>query len=156
MPRSACVMVCVLLSAGCYKFEPVDMATPPPPGTEVRAHLSRAQARDLTVETGRDFGTVEAEVVEWGEEDVVLRVPFGTAGQRVYQQVIIPPWEIEEVERKRFDALATGAIVAGVVGAGLLAREGLVESQGIGDSRGPGEEIESIVVPVPLFRIAVP
>ncbi|RMH23103.1 MAG: hypothetical protein D6701_00675 [Gemmatimonadetes bacterium] len=150
----ATLCAAVLVTAGCYHYQPVGEA-PPPPGAKVRAHVDLREAEALREAVGREERFVDGTVLEAAADRLLLQVRVGTAGSRVFQELTVPRSSIERLEVRTLDKRGTLLLVGGIVGAGVAAGIAISAS---GDDQVtiPDDDIEAGVVPVSVPLVRVP
>jgi hypothetical protein len=133
--RYGAALAGILLSApGCYRYTPVPFETVPP-GDNVRVYVSRAAMVDLE-EALTESGPVLSGIVARRDNDLLfLRVPVGSRqvgfhSESIDQEVPIPLREITQVERREFNRMGTGALVAGTIGAAAVVVFLIMEAYG--------------------------
>ena len=141
--RAVCLLVLFLPSlGGCYTYAsmPVEQI---PPGSDVRARISGAEADSLTQELGREQDRViVGELTEKRASDVLLSVPslvHSSTGSndRVYQRITIPKSSLFEVEVRRLDRWKTVGIMA--VAAAILSTIAIKQFGNNGNPGGAGK-----------------
>lgn len=158
MPRTtlrsgAFAALALLVSAGCYKYAPIDPAELTV-GSQARARVTLEQAATIGEITGSGDRVVAGEVVGLDDGSILLSVPTasvnaGLGTQLLFQRVNIPRTGIVEIETRRLDRARTGALV----GIAAIAATYIVASQFIAadDPDGGGKPQPDQIV-VPLFR----
>ena len=139
-------MLAVLMSAGCYTYQP-PLAGPPAPGSEVRAQLSTEGMIRMESFFGEPRRTVEGELLEYGDMRVLLLArtvstsglgehPLELTGGPLRQRLVLDPSEVLLWEERQFDRTRTaGLSVAGMAVAGYLLWRAFIFEPG-GDSFG--------------------
>lgn len=117
----AALAVAALLLSGCYTYVPAELETVPP-GREVRVQLTRRATAELPVQLPVNGPTLNGELMRKNADRFTIRVPIrdtssGIDGDGLKQDILIPTDAILEIQRREFDGLATGLLVAGAVGA---------------------------------------
>lgn len=136
--RSTALLLMALL--GCYSYVETGLPTLER-GDRVRVYLSEPATFDVGELTANNIVRMDAEVVRWDEEELVLSAWWLTAaagrefngnGRTVY----VPRGQLDAIERRSVNGLQTGLLVAGSV-AGLVAL-GAAVGGGIGGGGGDG------------------
>jgi hypothetical protein len=96
-----------------------------PPGDNVRVYVSRAAMVDLEEALTESGPVLRGRVARREGDQLFLRVPVGSRqvgfhSQQIDQEVPIPLREITQMERREFNRMGTGALVAGTVGAAAV------------------------------------
>lgn len=130
----------LVLLAGCFSYAP--LTSLPPPGTDVRVHLTVAGAlrlSELDMTAEREY---EGELVSADEREILLSVTrvastAGIGGGRVLQDhMAFLRDEIERVERRRLSIWRTSLVTAALATAlGMLIHEAV--GSGGGESTPP-------------------
>lgn len=140
--RRLAALLLLSLSAGCYTYVPVELATVPQ-GERVRVHLTRegvAALPDLgeSVERVLD-GTVESR----SPDQIVVRVPVaarreGFLSSTLGQNVAVALGHVDRVETRRLSRSRTGLAVIGTAGAVAAVVFTILDGSIMRDPPGPG------------------
>lgn len=150
------VFLSILLLAGCYSYAPARTEALSA-GTEVRAHLTGAGSDRLLDVNGLDTRRLEGEVLDVGEDRIVLSVPVpadpGSPRYRgLEERVILPLADLAELEIREMDRTRTGLFAGGaVVVAGSILRAALRGESKSEEGTGPPPPNE--FRRIPLIRI---
>jgi hypothetical protein len=117
-------MVSTVLSGACYRYQPIDSASPAL-GTEVRVRLTDAGAVTLAPLVGNRIELVDGTISSVADTAVTLAVTQTTdrLGSEVPwkgESVVFPRAAVASLERKSLDrgkSYLTGGILAGLVAA---------------------------------------
>ncbi|MBI4520470.1 MAG: hypothetical protein HY701_06510 [Gemmatimonadetes bacterium] len=152
--RAATVAALLFLTA-CFSYVPVEPQVVPP-GENVRVYLTRVGMANLGDGLPLDLGAgLSGTLVQQQADRLLLRVPIAVRQEGFHlapiaQDLWIPAGEILQFERRRFDPVRTGLLVAG--GAGLA---GTVIATIISNSQGPPDGgppiIEDLRIPLLSF-----
>ena len=130
-----------MVSAGCYRYSPIDAGAQPALGTEVRVRLTDAGAVSLAPLIGNRIELVDGRLTSVADTAVTLSVT-GTTGRLGDEtpwrgeEVAIPRTMVSGLERRTLDhkkSYLVGGITAGVV---ALAAIGFTVSGSGGGDRG--------------------
>jgi len=143
-----------LLLTGCFSYRPAELGTVPV-GQQVRVQLTRTGAAELP-EVAVQGTTLRGRVVGREADRLRVRVAVGYEQEALVtrelgRDVDIPAGEIVSVQRREFDKLRTGALVAGGVGviAVILNSFGVIDNEDPVEFPTPPEEGARI----PIFTI---
>lgn len=142
----ACLLA--IVSAGCYRYVPLEEGVTPRPGDEVRVYVpEEGSASDAD---GDEAGGVRGLVVQGPPDSLFLsvRVPPARAGTfdrdlREMRRFAYP--DIRRIERPELDPFRTGVLVVGGLGvlAGFMAIVLSADSSGgAGDGGGGGPSLQ--------------
>lgn len=135
----ALCLCAVALSLGCYAFVPATLDAVPA-GASVRALLSTEAQLALRDSVGLRQQTVQATLVDRGEDRVLLAVraeddAWRVGSRALYQRVTLAPRDVLQVEMKRLDRGRT----AGLLGAlAVVATVGVIQAFRKGNPGTPG------------------
>lgn len=121
MKVRACLSIAVvLIAAACFEYTPTEFQAIPP-GDNVRIYVTRAVMDQYAEVVPSTQPVLKGTVVRRDDSQLLLRVSVATRqigfhSEQIGQELPIPAREILQVERREFDRLGTGAIVAGTVG----------------------------------------
>lgn len=147
-------------TAGCYKYTPVPVQTPPGSGEGVRVSVTREAALEFV-----DALNVVAEAVPRVEGKLegiengtfVLRVPVPSSevglNTGIDQLIRVPQSQVIGLERKELDAVGTGLLVAGSAAAASLLLLQIISATG-GDDGGGGDGPD-LAVRIPIGRFTI-
>ena len=133
----SCAAAAVLLlgAAGCYSYTPIP-SNAAPPGENVRVYVSRSVLDSLVdVLPLTDQPVLRGRVIRQDANQLFLRVPVGARqigfhSEEIDQEVPIPVRDITQLERRDFNRAATGAFIAGGVGATAVVLFVIMEAYG--------------------------
>jgi len=137
----ALVLLCGLITSGCYSYRPIPAASVAP-GQTVRVTLSPEEALRQQENVGALRQQIEGEVVETdpdGRLGLTVPRPPSSPSQRggLNTFVTLPASAIVQLEEKRFSAART-ALLAGAGAAAAVAVLAVVEAvAGDGGDEGP-------------------
>jgi hypothetical protein len=121
------LLIASALSAGCYTYSTIDLASAAP-GMEVRARVSAATAAQLAPSLGMsDARLLSGPVVQRDADGLTIRVPtapIGTIGAQegLFQQILVNRSDLLELESRQLDRTRTGVMIgAAFVGATVIA-----------------------------------
>ncbi len=156
--RPVAALLLVQVTA-CYTYSPIETG-PPPVGTEVRAQLTDNGAEQVRRRTSWRSGVVTGEVLGVTADSIslfLLHLNQIQGGRTVTFQDTVPIAlaDVTSYEERKFSALRTGAIAAGVVAGFAILIGGIVAaSSDVGD--GVNEEPEQSRLPSLIFGISIP
>ncbi len=136
------IVVFFPLLAGCYVYQPVGMATPPP-GRPVRLTLTDAGTASLASELGPSVEAVGGKLVGNTADAYVLalsdsRKRNGAEIDWRGEQVSISKSLVATIQQRQFSRGRTALVAGGVVAALLVARQTLWGPGGVFGGGGPG------------------
>lgn len=144
--------------SGCFSYIPAEFHSVPA-GDHVRVLVTPSvveQMEDITIVRGRLLRGV---VTSKDEQQLFLRVPIVTRQEGFHsaelgQDVRIPAVDIIQMERREFDRLGTGALVAGTIGTAAAIVFYIMKA--FGEEEEPGEpcpDCNGDPARVPIFSI---
>lgn len=150
-------------TAGCYKYVPLPVDSPPPAGESVRVSVTRETALDFSdaidivgEAVPRLEGTLEG--VENGNFLVRVPVPSGGAevglNSGISQLIRVPRTQVLGLERKELDKVASGLVVAGATTGATLLLLQIISTSGTPDGGGGIDPPLSIQIPLGRFTIS--
>jgi hypothetical protein len=121
-------------AAACYSYTPIPSETVPP-GENVRVFVTRSALIDLEDVIDVSGTNVRGRVIRQENNQLFLRVPVGARqvgfhSESIEQEVPIPVAEITQVERRSFNRTATGAFIAGGLGATAVVLFVIIQAYG--------------------------
>lgn len=124
--RWVAILLCAV-SPGCYRYAPVATDAELPRATPVRAQLDSAQDFPLGRITANNVDRVQGEYIGWRSDSLgvsafLLTSPVGYKLRLAGETVRIPRDNVAVLERREFDSLRTGLLVA--AGAAVLVATG--------------------------------
>ncbi len=157
---SLSMLVPILCSAGCYSFQPLEIADLEP-DMEVRARLSRTHAEELRELFPLNGSLIQGTVLEADETRLLLLAPVGNATRRgevqtLNQRLEIAQQDLLEIELRTLDRWKTGALsAAGAFALGYILIEtlsggGSGNTPG-GGTGGPQDSWIPFPIPIPLI-----
>jgi hypothetical protein len=149
MKRLTPLCAVLVLVAGCYKYEPLEIGQVVPQ-TLVRARLSVSEAEQIKNLIATEDRVVSGVVVEVRPDQLLVELPStraaGSTLQVLHQRVVISRAGIVELESKRLDKTKTMI----VLGAGTAALGALLFATDVID---PGRGGQPPTDPAPELRI---
>ena len=133
------------VSAGCYRYTPIETGAPPALGTEVRLRLTDAGAVSLAPLVGNRIELVDGRLVSVADTSLTLSVSgttdrLGNETPWRGEEVAIPRTMLTGLEQRRLDR--GKSYLVGGIAAGFVAAVGIgftiAGSGGGGKTGGPG------------------
>jgi hypothetical protein len=147
LPRP--LMLSLLVTAGCYSYQPIATAPTPPAGEELRVHLNEQGTAELTRYLGPRVVTVDARLLRI-EQDSILALgvsvftladgssyPFTGQDPVPVSRTLISSMERRTFSRGRTVVVSTGLVAGLVAIAHAALRTGHVEPGGGGGGPPP-------------------
>jgi hypothetical protein len=134
----ACLAALLPVVSGCYEYTTVDIQDLHI-GTSVRARVTESASDSLLSALGYQTRTVEGTVVEVPTaQGLLLRVPEqppdpNTSTQRLYQQILLSPSAIQELQTRHLSRARTIAMIGGI---GLVLGYVLIRASVTGGAQG--------------------
>lgn len=134
----ACLATSLPAVSGCYEYTSTDMQSLHI-GTDVRARVTESMSDSLVSALGYQTRTVEGTVVqEPSIQGLLLRVAEkppdpATSTQQLYQQILLSPSAIQELETRHLSRAKTIAIIGGI---GLVLGYVLIRASVTGGAQG--------------------
>ncbi len=134
MKHLGAVALVFCCASACYRYTPIAPETVPP-GENVRVYVTRAAMLDLEDILDVSSPSVRGRVDRRENDQLFLRVPIGARqvgfhSESIDQEVPIPVREITQVERREFNRMGTGALIAGGLGATAVVLFMIIEAYG--------------------------
>jgi hypothetical protein len=160
--RRSTLALSLLLLSGCFRYVPVPLEVVPD-GEDVRLLVTRQGAFELSEVTNVETGaapTLRGTVVGREPETLMVRVPVGARQEGIHtvtlgQTIRVPEGEILQVERREFDAVKTGGLVAGVIGGSVFIIVSIMDAFGGDQTNGDPPQPPESRIPVPFVRIPI-
>lgn len=153
--RKVSLTVGALLLSACFSYVPAELELTPP-GDEVRVHVTRQGAAELTAVTANDelVPVLSGTVVGLEGSDLLIHVQVasrqvGFHAVGLEQTLRVPTGEILAVERKEFSAANTGLLAVAAAGASTALLLGIIRAFGQ-TSEGPvgPEDFHLLTIPI--------
>jgi len=134
-----------------------------PDGQDVRLLVTRQGAFELSEVTDVETGaapTLRGTVVGREPETLMVRVPVGARQEGIHtvtlgQTIRVPEGEILQIERREFDAVKTGGLVAGAIGASVFIIMSIMEAVGGDQPGGDTPQPPESRIPVPFLKVPI-
>ncbi|HSJ64468.1 MAG TPA: hypothetical protein VK922_11300 [Gemmatimonadaceae bacterium] len=133
----------VVLSAGCYTYEPVPLVPAPAPGADLRLSITDRGTVDLRDYLGPNVERLNGQLVAADSSEVNLAVRSvvmynGSEQFWTGDRIRIPRSAVAQAEVRRFSASRTGFLAALAIGGAIMLADALL---GGGDAAGEGRPI---------------
>ena len=157
-PLATAALLGALVLPACYTYSPSTVGELTP-GAQVRARLTGAQFDELAEHLPGEDRVLEGEIIEAGNDGILLEVPVATSVQGMqvqsyHQRLDIPSSGVADVELRTLNKHRTYS----VTGAAILAIGYVIWDQLLSDTRRgggtepppPGEDRRTLIK-IPLF-----
>jgi hypothetical protein len=149
-------LLAVLLSAGCFKYQVVELNTVEPQ-EEVRVQITNDAAVRLAGHYGSIAQQLDGQLLPFGSDSLLLAIwigrPYaGTSFENARQRLSLGRHEVTQVSRRKFSPTRTAVVSAGaalVLGI-MIHRIAFLENPnpGPGGGRSDPPDPEGILIPV--------
>jgi hypothetical protein len=152
--RTIALLCGTTMLGGCYMYSTVSVAAVPV-GSDVRTHVTAAEADRVAAELGYRSTTLEGRLMGRQQDgQLLVRVPgetFSASGQtqRYYQRIALTPADVLDVQTRKLNMIRTGALAAVGVGALVIIVKGVFSGQTGGiPSTGGGTTHNDVLTPI--------